>query len=119
MTERRSHHPEDPEREVLRAWLTHLTRQYIHTVGWEEVNNNFHNLATRARTFANTHYVTPEEREAFLDGQTFGLLGLIHDGDIKDLTERLSPDEGTAPAIPQQARTNGESVAGEDQQLAV
>jgi hypothetical protein len=119
MPEKIPHQPQAPERAVLRAWLSDLSLNYVHTQGWEEVNAKFHDFTLIAREFALERYPDePDTRQAFLDGYSFGLLGLIHDAGIKDFAEQLFASDEKMPRIPE-PRTSGENAAASDLPPAV
>jgi hypothetical protein len=82
-------------KDTVVAWLGKTSRQQLHEAGWVELNKRAHAIAIGARSYANQHYTadqTPEEREAFFDGVTFGVLLKLHGEDIEQITRLLVKD---------------------------
>jgi len=95
-------------KDMVVAWLGKTSRQQLHDAGWIELNKRAHPIALGAREFANKHFdasQSPEEREAFFDGVTFGVLLQLHGQDIAQVgamlnnsvvAKSISPDTSSA-----------------------
>jgi hypothetical protein len=84
--------------DMVIAWLGKTSREQLHNDGWVELNRRAHAIALGARDYANRHYEaqqTPEEREAFFDGVTFGVLLHLHGQDVAQV-QQLLMDSGTS-----------------------
>lgn len=85
-------------KDMVVAWLGKTSRQQLHSDGWVELNKRAHAIALGARAYANKHYdaqQTPEEREAFFDGVTFGVLLQLHGEDRTYVERLLNPQDVT------------------------
>jgi hypothetical protein len=83
--------------DIVTAWLRQTSRTQLHDAGWVELNKRAHAIALGAREYANKHYdfhQSPEEREAFFDGVTFGVLLQLHGQDIAQLRDLLMKSRG-------------------------
>ena len=79
-------------KDLVAAWLGKTSREQLHNDGWIELNKRAHAIAQGARNYANHHYdaqQTPEEREAFFDGVTFGVLLQLHGQDVAQVQALL------------------------------
>lgn len=79
-------------KDMVVAWLGKTSREQLHSDGWIELNRRAHAIALGARDYANKHYdaqQTPEEREAFFDGVTLGVLLQLHGQDAADVRSML------------------------------
>jgi hypothetical protein len=82
----------NPTPEQVALWFKNgLDRDFLHQVGWQDVNKNFHGIARAARPYIQANYTTPEEQEAAFDGLTLALLALSHFKDIDNLQSLLQP----------------------------
>lgn len=78
--------------DMVVAWLGKTSREQLHDTGWVELNKRAHTIALGAREYANQNYdaqQSPEEREAFFDGVTFGVLLKMHGEDITQIRAML------------------------------
>lgn len=79
--------------DMVVAWLGKTSREQLHNDGWIELNKRAHAIALGARDYANQHYdarQSPEEREAFFDGVTLGVLLHLHGQDMSELSKLFS-----------------------------
>ena len=80
-------------KDMVVAWLGKTSREQLHSDGWVELNRRANAIALGARDYANHHYdaqQTPEEREAFFDGVTFGVLLQLHGQDMEAIKHLLN-----------------------------
>lgn len=80
-------------KDMVVAWLGKTSRQQLHDAGWVELNKRANPIALGARQYANLHYdaaQSSEEREAFFDGVTFGVLLQLHGQDVAQVQAMLN-----------------------------
>ena len=77
-----------PDKNTVKAWLSRLTLNYVHTTGWKEVNQRLSAITFAGRLFITRQFPETNDairRQDFLDGVAFGLLAVTHATDVADL----------------------------------
>ena len=88
----------EPDPEAVLAWASR-DRDALHDEDWITVNRTYHGIAMGARRYANARYPNdPEQRAAFFDGLTMGLVSLSRQADIDALNALFA--EAAAVELP-------------------